>query len=500
MVISVAPNLTEVHDCDSVTGWSDTIAEFSLETNVYVEGSGSLRAWINATLSAVEYYAISTVDMSGGTHIYIWMLCTGVVDTKANGGYRIVLYTDSSNYATFYVGGNDTHGTGWLLMCCDVSATPDAETGTFDPADVTRIGVQFNVLTPAVKQGQVFVYNVFWDIVRYGTGLEITSGVSDAIEPDDIYVIDNDSTYKYGVVRRSYGAYIFTGELTFGDTGTASIDFEATNEVILFEENDLVSDIFNSILVLANATGTTNFELAGCFIGGNGVTIFIFEAINTNIDIMTIIGCTFKLCNSILLPVDAVNRLVDGCVFTECGQVIVSTCEVINSKWDDCEPPLISSESHRLSNAIIQNQDYGIEFDTAGTYSLSNVIFNNIATAHIHNTSGGLVTINASGTTNCTTYTGNTTINNTKELDFTGLVAGSELRAYTGIDPDTSVEIGGVESSGTNYLLSHESGGVAGYVNILHLGYIAQTIFLTYPSIDTAIPVVQIIDRNYENP
>ncbi len=170
---------------------------------------------------------------------------------------------------------------------------------------------------------------------------------------------------------------------------------------------------------------------------------------------------------------------------------------IINANSIGCR---ISSESHAFSNCTIKGSTYGIEFDTAGTYALSNVLFDTIGTAHIHNTSGGLVTINASGTTNCTTYTGNTTINNTKELTFTDLIAGTEVRAYTGVDPDTSVEIGGTESSSTEYLLSHEAGGIAGYVIFHKEDYESITLYLTYPSTDGEIPIQQRYDRNYENP
>jgi len=303
--------------CESVTGWSDTIEQLTLIDSTKLEDTYSLGAWINATLSAVEYYTISTVDMSSGTHVYIWMNCSGIPDTKANGGYRIVLYTDSSNYATFYVGGSDTHGTGWLLMCCDASATPNDETGTFDPSDVTRIGVQFNVTTAAVKQGQVFVYNVFWDAVRYGTGSVVTSGATDDADYEDIYIDEVNDNY-YGVVQKIYGSYIQTGKIILGGTSTETCDFVIDNEIIIFPSNDKVGSDFYEILPLGNTTNPTYVDISGSVIKAAGSEKFTFDCSGANINTLSVVGntidnaadCTFQS-----------GQTITSNVFTGCGAI-----------------------------------------------------------------------------------------------------------------------------------------------------------------------------------
>lgn len=85
-------------------------------------------------------------------------------------------------------------------------------------------------------------------------------------------------------------------------------------------------------------------------------------------------------------------------------------------------------------------------------------------------------------------------------LEFTGLKAGSEVRCYTGTDPATSVEIGGIESSGTTFSFTHSSGGVTGYIQILATGYQNITLPFTYSSLDQSIPIQQSADRQYLNP
>lgn len=89
----------------------------------------------------------------------------------------------------------------------------------------------------------------------------------------------------------------------------------------------------------------------------------------------------------------------------------------------------------------------------------------------------------------------------TSTLSFTGLQTGTEVRCYTGTDPATSVEIGGVESTaGSTFSFNHSSGGVAGYINIFALGYQPITIPYTYSTNDDSILIQQVVDRNYVNP
>jgi hypothetical protein len=101
------------------------------------------------------------------------------------------------------------------------------------------------------------------------------------------------------------------------------------------------------------------------------------------------------------------------------------------------------------------------------------------------------------------TVTGATAIAYTYPLDqvtlaLTGLQAGSEVRCYTGTDPATCVEIGGIESSGTTLSFLHASGGVAGFIRIMATGYQEYYLPITYSSVDQSIPISQVLDRNYQ--
>ena len=420
MAIAVTPNMTDVSMCEATTGWAGGIANLLLQSTAYIQGNYSLAAWINNTTSAVEYYTITATSLVG-QHVYAWMLCNGRVDTKANGGYRIVLYTDASNYATFYVGGNDTHSNGWNLLCCSADATPTAEIGTFNPASVTMIGIQFKTITIATKQGQTYIQNCFWDAVRYGSGLTITSGATDAICLEDIFAVDDDVTYKYGVVQKSYGSYIIQGKLIFGSASSGDIDFADTNQVVVFPDNDLVADSFYGIQVLGNSSGTSNFTLgenssgsgiSGCTFKAVGTKTYSLDVSTSDNDVIGIYGSNFINAGTITMPASGANKEMLNCNITTMDGVVISTCKIENCNFisADDEAVNMSSTSHTLKNSNFISNPNAVRITTAGVYTFDNLKFTG-NTVDIDNTSGGSVTVNCINLSNPTTYTGTTTIN-----------------------------------------------------------------------------------------
>jgi hypothetical protein len=85
-------------------------------------------------------------------------------------------------------------------------------------------------------------------------------------------------------------------------------------------------------------------------------------------------------------------------------------------------------------------------------------------------------------------------------VTITNLVSGSEVRAYVGTDPNTSVEIDGIESSATSFEFTHTNTGQTGYIVVFALGYSPLLIDITYSGSSVSIPVQQLLDRQYNNP
>lgn len=88
------------------------------------------------------------------------------------------------------------------------------------------------------------------------------------------------------------------------------------------------------------------------------------------------------------------------------------------------------------------------------------------------------------------------------QMTFTGLIAGSEVRVYSGDvgDPASATPVAGVESSGTSFSFTQPGAGTTGYVNIMSLTHEFITIPLTFTSENQSIPIQQIADPQYGNP
>jgi len=355
MALTVTENLTLVSACDSITGWSGG-TRLELDTDVKIQNTGCLAQWIDAMLSPLCSYAISSTDMSNGEHVYVWMYCSGVVETQANGGYRIYA-SDGTNDSTWYVGGNDTHGSGWQLMVVSLDATPDIANGTLNTAAITSVGVYFNTITDAVQKGQTFIMNCFFDVVRYGTGLTITSGVSDAITMEDIYDVDNASANKFGVIQKSAGAYVLNGGLVFGNTGSDSVDAVIDGEVLLYPDNPYVGTSFNTIQALGNSTGETNLDISGSFIKANNVPL-IFEVDNTDVDVVSVVGSTIINASAVSF---ADGQTCEANVFTDIDLTDIDNSP-LNCTWN---------ASGLIALTVNGVMDAGNIFNSTGAVSVS---------------------------------------------------------------------------------------------------------------------------------
>jgi hypothetical protein len=204
----------------------------------------------------------------------------------------------------------------------------------------------------------------------------------------------------------------------------------------------------------------------------------------------------------------------EGATFSNCGEI-----DAKGAQFNDC----IISETRSTSGAILFTENssmtdttinltgttaaYHIELGTNVTeFSLTNVTFTGTPGTdkiHVKKTSG-TVTITAAGTTSLVagdiTSDGATIVLvSGAQITLSGLVSGSEVRAYVGT-PSSSTVIDGTESSGTSFTFSHSVGGQAGFIVIRKLGYKFIKISLTYANTDTTIPIQQQEDPWYNNP
>lgn len=254
------------------------------------------------------------------------------------------------------------------------------------------------------------------------------------------------------------------------------------------------STIVNALVTLRNVTTFNDMGFSNCVsIDASGCTIT-----NSSISLLTTV-------NNALTVTSTSN--INNCAFTTTG---ISAGIGMTSLSLTTGVP-ISACSFTGSNT----SGHAIIITQPGTYSFSNLTFtgyggtpgdNAVAnsgstSAAVYNNSGGAVVIQASGGTQPSVRNGagaTTDVQTSALLTVSGLVADSEVRAYTGTDPSTSVLIGGTDSStGTSFSFTQSSSGVAGYIQIFHIEYQPIFVSLTYSGTDQTITVQQIKDRQY---
>ncbi len=206
---------------------------------------------------------------------------------------------------------------------------------------------------------------------------------------------------------------------------------------------------------------------------------------------------------------------VDGLSFIECDEIDAQSATFIDCSITESTSvsgaAIAFSGNSSMTNCLIDatdtSIDYHIELGTSVTsFTLSDVTFSGtplIDKIHVKKTSG-TVTITAAGSTSLVagdiTSDGATiVIVSGAQVTLTGLVSGSEVRAYVGT-PISSTVIDGTESSGTSFSFSHTVGGQAGFIVIRKLGYKFIKISLTYSNSDASIPIQQQEDPWYQNP
>ncbi len=403
MALTVTPNLTTISDCDSTSGWSGGIAD----TVAQIQGSGCLAEQCKTTTSPVYSYTLgTTIDISGGEHIYQWMQVAGTPDTKANGGFRIYLEDSSGNNSTWYVGGSDT-AQGWTCFVLDPSSTRDSGSGTLNLASIKKVGVQFKTLTSVVGKAN----NIFWDVVRYGTGLQITSASTDDITIGDIYGIDNNSSNKYGVVTKISGVYFLRGKLNYGDASSGDIVANLDGEMIAFTDDNVSSSLYE-ISLDGSSGSTSTLSINGSVIkSSNKKSLYDFSDADGEIAIegTTITNAGYVKLNNNTNSY-AKNSVFDSCnavypygaVFTGC--TITNTTEsTYGSVYLDSTTTLDNMNSLKFSNYSGKYAVY-ISSSITGTIDFDNFNFDGSGTDVYWEGTSGTLTINLVNGTNASTY------------------------------------------------------------------------------------------------
>lgn len=478
------------------------------ETDDYIQSANpgtvgciSRNPWTSVSIRGMVYNSAQTIP--AGDAVFIWAKSdvAQALDTRANGGIQALVGNATTALKCYYVDGSDTYAIGgWKCYPIDPTVTQSTNIGT--PTSATDyFGFRWSVPVSGPSKG--FPYKI--DAIRRGRTLTLTNGDlgNGYATFTGVATFQGNIARQWGLFQFQNGSYLQQGVFQMGTTGTP-VDFRDSNRAIAIADTLFVQSGFNRFEVnnAASRVDWTNISISALGTVSRGNFEMVANAdvnfeTNTFTDMGTFIfqsnvtdlGSTYRRCQT----VTPAGGTFTGCTFTNTqsstGAITISA----------------PSDIANMSNCTFTNNTTGpaIRITAAGTYSFVGHQFSG-NTVQVEFTGTGTCTINPSGGSNVnqanvTATGGGTIVVNTPQvnLTLTGLKSDSEVRAYTGTDPATATEIGGVESSGTSFTFGHTSGGVAGYVQIFHVEYQPVFISLTYSSLDQTIPIQQITDRQY---
>jgi len=534
MPIVITTDLVTIDPANATTGWLALAASTAPVANddVRVEGTFALEGRITAGTMWVLAATAANLDLTiNSRHIFFWMRVNtwAAMDTKANGALGISISSDvtptvvgtspnngPSNSKTWYLAGANTDlTTGWVCYTVDPNSTPTLTTGTPLMNAVDRVGLRQKITGALATSTK----SIAWDVIRYGTGLIVTTGTQ-AVPGNffDIFTIDSTQTNAYGILTRQAGIYYGAGKLTFGTTTQTTITyFKDTDVVFIFQDFPVASTLYE-FKILGLLLMKTTFEFGnytgglasgGVTVKGAGAAVWTYDG--SNADIVTNFYDSYfsqirrcLLNSASVMRYCTVNKFGD---FTPAGatldnvtfQNVVTTAPTLGTN------ALIitaTAQTDVITNCQFINCNRAIRITQPGTYTFNNLLFTS-NTFDVENTSTGLVTINLINGSNAMTSTntagGTTSIINSKVLNITGLISGSEIHIYRKSD---LVELGtGTESSTTTFTYSYNADNTEIFITLIKPGYKwVRYDGLTFNSTGINIIATQQADLGYNNP
>jgi len=424
------------------------LTDINAPTNTGTKNGGNLPIstlsgeWDNNTVGSIKGVAYDLAaaqasrDVSADTQLLVWHSQFNapnriMVDVVANGGKRIRIYsgagTPPANYKEFYIGGNDTplasSANGAIPFVIDRNdVSHEASAGTFDNTAVTAYAVLTDRLdmvgsnTNWNYEPRLYVFTTVKGNASTPTFSGTTAGPVDAVT----LIQGTDYTTKLGNWVRQLGDVVFIDVAFRIGNNSTETDFDDGGLTIISPVSDDATDPRNRLTTQAcrtyldlrnNAADTALFT--GTWIWGTRAP---FDWDQDDLAVVTFTDPTFKGMGTFTL-----------------GSSITGA-----ATWDDVDPVIFADTGVDVDGSTFKNQNgsyalqmtagamditdmrfegyaaaHAILIDTAGTYNLSNVFFDESGTNDIETThASGVVTLNISngGTVPGVTVTGAGTV------------------------------------------------------------------------------------------
>jgi hypothetical protein len=259
--------------------------------------------------------------------MYLWMNCLSGIDTLANGGLRMRVGNDTSNFNEYDVAGSDTYTGGWRKRAVSPRATPARTTGTPSLTAVDYFAGFFDVVVSIMGNFN----NALVDALDLLEAIRMTDG--DGTTPGTFVRFQTFDTgtpaNQYGVIRDEGGVFFIQGRLYIGDDSTTTLFDDRSGAVVVFEDAQVDTDFYeirltaSASLQLGELSGGA--PIAGATILSSGPAWYL----NLSAGTADLYGCTFgqTRISTLTSNVTAIN-----CAWVEGGTITADGADLTGSR------------------------------------------------------------------------------------------------------------------------------------------------------------------------
>lgn len=204
---------------------------------------------------AVDYGSGVTIPTDGAILVWSKWDAGGILESYANGGVRIVVGADLTNWESWKIGGYDVppnpYG-GWYNYAINPTLTYDYQNGTGPGGTYRWAGIALMLTATGPAKGNPHKV----DAIRYGRCSSIFEygDLSNGYCTFPGFAAKNDANdatngyNKWGLIQAISGGYLYKGRMQLGTTSNA-VDFRDSNRFILIDDTKKVTSNFNTIEV-----------------------------------------------------------------------------------------------------------------------------------------------------------------------------------------------------------------------------------------------------------
>lgn len=515
------------------------------DTEIKIQGTASVGEYITSSLAGCLYDAGSAQNWSNNV-FYIWINCgiVGLLDTKANGGFRIRFAGATiTNWFEVYVAGGDewppaVEG-GWVQFVVDIeTARADAITNGWTNGTTPATSAIQYVGWAGVTGGTMprMVDNTWMDEIRRlpdGSPGIIVEGSNGGTTPWN----SSDIATQLGVATGTFinsagGSYKINTPIQFGIADATLHEFDDTNSIWLWDNAEFLPDDVYEISIVCGAggaevvfgiksgTGTDATGAQGLIISSdpNGPRWDI-TANDADITSVGMYGCLFSHTGNV--DIDDANTefigttLLDGSSLT-LGAGLLQRCSIVAAATADGVAYVTASDPTRIKFSSFEFSDgHAIEITSAvgSPFTFQGNGFagygadaSTDAAILVDNLTLTLSVANGGDTPTVREInSADVTVENNISITVAGLKDDTEVAAYETIG-EVFIAHAEPATDGTvddRTFTFSAAAGIDVYITVFNLNWSLppeNRINLTIPTGDTTIPVSQVRDRVYDNP